>query len=52
MEALSLEVFEKCLDGTRFSGEIFVVGGWLDWMVLEVFSSLGESCFAALRRAR
>ena len=23
--------------------EILVVGGWLDWMILEVFSNLGDS---------
>ena len=28
--------------GTRFSGEILVVGGWLDWMILEAFSNLGD----------
>jgi len=27
---------------TCFSGEILVVGGWLDWMILVVFSNLGE----------
>jgi len=26
-----------------FSGKILVVGGWLDWMVLEVFSDLGDT---------
>jgi len=32
-----------------FSGDILVVGGWLDWMILEVFSNLGDSmvkCFS------
>jgi len=28
---------------TWFSGEILVVGGWLDWMIFEVFSNLGHS---------
>ena len=32
-----------CCMGTRFSGGMVLVGGWLDWMVLEVFSSLGDS---------
>jgi len=31
-----------------FSGEILAVGGWLDWMILEVFSSLGDSMFYEL----
>ena len=26
-----------------FSGEILVIGGWLDWMILEGFSNLGDS---------
>ena len=41
-----LEMFKKCLDvvlRTWFNGEILVVGGRLNWMILEVFSSLGDS---------
>jgi len=26
-----------------FSGEILMVGGWLDWVILEAFSNLGDS---------
>jgi len=26
-----------------FSGEILVVGGWLDWMILDLFSNFGDS---------
>ena len=40
--SLSLGMIKKCLDVMWFSGEI-VVGGWLDWMTLEVFSNLGDS---------
>ena len=29
--------------GTVFNGEILVVGGLLDWIILEVFSSIGGS---------
>jgi len=40
VESRSLEVFKKGLDVvTRFSGEILVVGGWLDWTILEVLSN-------------
>ena len=34
---------EVLYGGTRVSGEILVVGGWLDWMILEVFSNPGDS---------
>lgn len=34
-----------CCMGTRFSGGMVLVGGWLDWMALEVFSSTGDSIF-------
>ena len=45
IESLSLEVFKKYLDVvlTDMSGEILVVGGQLDRMILEVFSNLGDS---------
>ena len=46
-----MEVFEKCLDGVlwdNFSGKILVVGGRLDWMILEVFSNPEDSIRAAL----
>ena len=29
--------------GTWFSGELLVDGGWLGWMILEVFSNLGDA---------
>ena len=29
--------------GTWFSGEMVVVGGRLDWVILEVYSNLGDS---------
>jgi len=41
----SLEVFKKHLDVAlkdMVLWEILVVGGQLDWMILEVFSSLGK----------
>ena len=44
IETPSPEMFKKCLDaGAWFSGEILVVGGWLDLMILEVFSNFGDS---------
>ena len=42
----SLEVFKKHLDvvlGDMVNGEILVVGGHLDYMILEVFSNLNDS---------
>ena len=43
-ESLSQEVLKNSLDvvvkGLGLVGEILVVGGWLDWMILEVFSYL------------
>ena len=39
-------MFRKCLDvllRDMVQWEIVVVGGWLGWMILEVFSSLGDS---------
>ena len=30
-------------EGTWFSGEILVVDGWLDWMILEVLTNLNDS---------
>ena len=29
--------------------EILVVGGWLDWMILEVFSKVGDSMILCLK---
>lgn len=40
VESPVLEMFNKCVDRyyrTWFSGEILVVGGQMDWMILEVF---------------
>ena len=44
-ESPSLEVFKKHLDvvlGDMVNGEILVVGGHLDYMILEVFSNLHD----------
>ena len=35
------DIFRFCT--VRFSEEILVAGGQLDWMILEDFSNLGES---------
>jgi len=45
VESQSLEVFKKCLDVLRdmVQWEIVVIGGRLDWMILEVFSNPGDS---------
>ena len=45
VESQSLEVFKKCLDVLRdmVQWEIVVIGGRLDWMILEFFSNLGDS---------
>jgi len=46
VESPSLKVFKKCVDVVLRSivkGEILVVGGWLNWMILEVFSNLDDS---------
>ena len=46
VESPSLELFKKHLDvvlGTQVSGKILVVGGQLDWMILEFPSNLGDS---------
>jgi len=46
VEAPSMEVFRKRSDVVIWDvvqWEILVVGGWLDWMILEVFSNLGNS---------
>lgn len=45
VESLSLEDFKKHLDiALRHTvlWEILVTGGWLDWMILEVISNLGD----------
>ena len=37
-------MFKKHLDAVlRFSGEMLAVGGWVDWMILEVLPNIGES---------
>jgi len=44
--SLSLEAFKKYVDVVlrdMIWWEILVVGEWLDWMTLEVFSNLGDS---------
>ena len=41
-----MEVFRNRLDVVLrdvVSGELLVVGGWLHWITLEVFSNLGDS---------
>ena len=47
MQSLSLEAFKKPSDvvlGDMVQWEILVVvGGQLDWVILEVFSNLGDS---------
>ena len=46
MESSSLEMFKKCLyvvPRDMVYWEILMVGGQLDWMILEVFSNLGDS---------
>jgi len=46
VESPSLEASKKHLDVVlrdMVNGDILVVGGWLDWMTLEVFSSLCDS---------
>jgi len=46
VKSLSLEMFKKHLDVVlrdMVQWEILVVGGWLDWMLLEVFSNFGDS---------
>ena len=45
VESLSLEDFKKHLDIALWHTvlwKILVTGGWLDWMILEVFSKLGD----------
>ena len=44
--SLSLEVLKKHLDvllRDRAEWEILVIGGWVDWMILDVFSNPGGS---------
>ena len=46
VESLTLKLFKDHLDivlKDMVYWEILVVGGWLDWMNLEVFSNLGDS---------
>ena len=46
VKSLSLEVLKKHLDVVlrdMVSWEILVIGGWLDWMISEGFSNLGDS---------
>ena len=46
VEASSLEMFKKCLyvvPRDMVYWEILMVGGQLDWMILEVFSNFGDS---------
>ena len=46
MESPTLEVFKEHLDivlRDMVQWELFVLGGLLDWMILEVFSNLGDS---------
>ena len=46
IESLSLEVLKKQLDvalSDMVYWEILAMGGWLDWMILDIFSSLGDS---------
>ena len=52
MESPSLEVFKKHLDivmRDMVYWEILVIGRQLDWMILEVFSNLGDSMILLLR---
>ena len=43
MESLSLEVLKKHdTEGTRLV-DMVLMGGWLDQMILEVFSNLNDS---------
>mgnify|MGYP001855807810 CR=1 FL=1 len=37
------ETFRCYTRGRGLVEEILVVGGWLDWMISEVFSNLGDS---------
>lgn len=46
LELPSLEVFKNCVDVVlrdMIQWEISVVGRQLDWIILEVFSNLGDS---------
>ena len=46
VESLSLEVFKACICGTEGCGSVIELdgsGGWLDLMILKVFSSLDDS---------
>ena len=52
VESPSLEVFKKHLDivmRDMVYWEILVIGRQLDWMILEVFSNLGDSMILILR---
>ena len=46
LESSALEVIKKCVDivlRDMAQWETSVVGGWLDWMILEESSNLGDS---------
>mgnify|MGYP001859331076 CR=1 FL=1 len=46
VELLTLEVLKKCLDivlKDMVLWKILVISGWLDWMILGVFSNIGDS---------
>ena len=46
-ESPFLELFKQSLDvvlkDVWFNGVILVVGGQLDWVILDIFSNLGDS---------
>lgn len=42
-QMLEKTTYEMLYWGTRFGGEIVMAAGWLDWMILMVFSNLGDS---------
>jgi len=51
VESLTLEVFSKCLVVVlrdMVLWEISVIPGWLDWIILEVFSNPGDSMILCL----
>ena len=53
VESLFLKVFKKHLDVVlrdMVKWEMLMIGGWLDWMILEVFSNLGDSMISSSLR--